>query len=253
MARRGTASGHRLRAAANHESFHKNPWIRVEDPAIRVARSSLVIATRARASFGAATGEFSSMQGLATRSVLERKLAALPASLGFREGTTSVHTSRTMMLGELSLVLEHVGPKAKADEYLAAIVEQNVLGKPTQTTRKRTAKRLVELYALDQTRPCSGCCGTSGPPTPRPGPCWRIWPPPPVIRCLREIDAVRGGCPGRCRRDADADRRTPEREVSEAVPGHRPCSRHGPEPRIVLDPGRLPDRQGQQEADRARS
>ena len=58
-----------------------------------------------------------------------------------------------MMLGELSLVLEHVGPKAKADEYLAAVVEQNVLGKPTQTTRKRTAQRLVELYALDQTRP----------------------------------------------------------------------------------------------------
>lgn len=77
----------------------------------------------------------------------------LRAVLGFRDRLSSVHTSRTMMLGELSLVLEHVGPKAKADEYLTAIVEQNVLGKPTQTTRKRTAQRLVELYALDQTRP----------------------------------------------------------------------------------------------------
>jgi hypothetical protein len=58
-----------------------------------------------------------------------------------------------MMLGELSLVFEQVALHARADEYLAAIVEQNVLGKATQTTRKRTAQRLVELYALDQTRP----------------------------------------------------------------------------------------------------
>jgi len=85
--------------------------------------------------------------------VTESRKMKLPEALGFRDGTSSVHTSRTMMLGELSLVLEHVGPKAKADEYLAAVVEQNVLGKPTQTTRKRTAQRLVELYALDQTRP----------------------------------------------------------------------------------------------------
>jgi hypothetical protein len=85
--------------------------------------------------------------------VPERRKTKLPESLGFREGTSSVHTSRTMMLSELSLVLEHVGPNSKADEYLAAVVEQNVLGKPTQTTRKRSAQRLVELYALDQTRP----------------------------------------------------------------------------------------------------
>ena len=57
------------------------------------------------------------------------------------------------MLGELSLVLEQVAQKAKPDEYLAAIVEQNVLGKRTQTTRKRSAQRLIELYALDQGRP----------------------------------------------------------------------------------------------------
>jgi hypothetical protein len=57
------------------------------------------------------------------------------------------------MLGELSLVLEHVGHMAKTEEYVAAVLQQNVLGKPTQTTRKRSAKRLVELYALDQSRP----------------------------------------------------------------------------------------------------
>ena len=79
----------------------------------------------------------------------ESKAGSLPEKLGFREGTTSVHTSRTMMLEELSLVLEKVGSNAKADEYLAAIIEDNALGKPTQTTRQRTAKRLTELYCLD--------------------------------------------------------------------------------------------------------
>ena len=84
--------------------------------------------------------------------VTESRKSKLPESLGFREGISSVHTSRTMMLSELSLVLESVGVKAKPDEYVSAIVEQNVLGKPTQTTRKRTAQRLVELYGLDQSR-----------------------------------------------------------------------------------------------------
>src|SRR6266849_6693123 len=76
-------------------------------------------------------------------------MASIVDSLGFRNGTTSVHTSRTMMLDELSLVLEKVTTNAKSDAYLSAIVEENVLGKPTQTTRLRTAKRLEELYSLD--------------------------------------------------------------------------------------------------------
>jgi hypothetical protein len=58
-----------------------------------------------------------------------------------------------MMLAELSLVLECVALRAKPDEYVAAVVEQNVLGKPTQTTRKRTVQRLAELYRLDPTMP----------------------------------------------------------------------------------------------------
>jgi hypothetical protein len=81
----------------------------------------------------------------------EYRKPKFPESLGFREGVSSVHTSRTMMFAELTLVLEHVEKNAKADEYLAAIVDQNVLGKPTQTTRKRSAQRLVELYSLNST------------------------------------------------------------------------------------------------------
>jgi hypothetical protein len=81
------------------------------------------------------------------------KARQFPEKLGFREGATSVHTSRTMMLDELSLVLDRVPATAKAEAYVTAIVEENALGKPTQTTRKRTAQRLGELYGLDPACP----------------------------------------------------------------------------------------------------
>jgi hypothetical protein len=81
--------------------------------------------------------------------VAARRRVKTPEPLGFRNGTSSVHTSRTIMFAELSLLLEQVGASAKTDDYIAAIVEQNILGKPTQTTRKRSAERLVELYSLD--------------------------------------------------------------------------------------------------------
>ena len=73
----------------------------------------------------------------------------LPESLGFRNGTSSVHTSRTMMLEELSLLLDKVPADAAEDAYIAAITTENVLGKPTQTTRQLTAAKLGELYAMD--------------------------------------------------------------------------------------------------------
>jgi hypothetical protein len=61
----------------------------------------------------------------------------------------SVHTSRTMMLQELRLLLDWVDADARASRYAAAIMDDNVLGKPTRSTRQRTAKHLIELYALD--------------------------------------------------------------------------------------------------------
>ena len=53
------------------------------------------------------------------------------------------------MLQELILALNQVQAKAGQTAYFQTIIEDNVLGKPTQTTRQRSAKRLAELYALD--------------------------------------------------------------------------------------------------------
>jgi len=59
------------------------------------------------------------------------------------------HTSRTMMLEDLSTVLDCVAPDAPQAEYKAAIVGHNCVGKGTLTGRQRTYRYLRELYALD--------------------------------------------------------------------------------------------------------
>ncbi len=72
---------------------------------------------------------------------------------GLRFGEVSTHTSRTMMLSELRELLATVPSAARREEYAAAIIEDNVLGKQTASTRRITNQRLSELYVLDPTVP----------------------------------------------------------------------------------------------------
>lgn len=72
---------------------------------------------------------------------------------GFRFGRIGTHTSRTIMLDELTAVFTAVPEKGKPDDYLAAIVDENCLGKQTVSTRRLTFQRLRELYALDPAAP----------------------------------------------------------------------------------------------------
>jgi len=53
------------------------------------------------------------------------------------------------MLDELRAALASCRPDARRDDYLAAIHEDNCLGKRTAATRKLSSQRLSELYALD--------------------------------------------------------------------------------------------------------
>ena len=53
------------------------------------------------------------------------------------------------MFDEVSLLLSVITPSASREEYVRAIVDENVLGKATTSTRRITAQRLTELYALD--------------------------------------------------------------------------------------------------------
>lgn len=69
--------------------------------------------------------------------------------LGFRFGAIGTHTSRTMMLEELTLLLEAQPADTRREKYAQAIIEENILGKATTATRRLSNQRLGELYGLD--------------------------------------------------------------------------------------------------------
>jgi len=73
--------------------------------------------------------------------------------LGFRFGDKGTHTSRTMMLTELDFLLGALSPSATRDQYRAAVIEENVLGKRSVSNRKLSFQRLSELYGLDPSLP----------------------------------------------------------------------------------------------------
>jgi len=72
---------------------------------------------------------------------------------GFKFNKRSVHTGRTIMLEELSKLIEAVPNAIVYDEYVEAITDQNCLLKRSSSSRKITADFLTELYALDPTLP----------------------------------------------------------------------------------------------------
>lgn len=69
---------------------------------------------------------------------------------GFRFGDKGTHTSRTIMLAELTELLAAVPADADRKAYATAIIGENVLGKQTIATRRLTNQRLGELYGLDR-------------------------------------------------------------------------------------------------------
>lgn len=72
---------------------------------------------------------------------------------GFRFGEKGTHTSRTLMLTELAELLAAVSADARREAYVTAIVDENVLGKQTLSSRRITAQRLRELYGLEARLP----------------------------------------------------------------------------------------------------
>ena len=83
----------------------------------------------------------------------EPELDALPVTravaIGYRCGDRGTHTSRTIMLGELSQLLEAATAEAEPGDYAAAVVVDNCLAKRTTSNRTLSLQRLKELYALD--------------------------------------------------------------------------------------------------------
>ncbi len=72
---------------------------------------------------------------------------------GFRWGDKGTHTSRTIMLEELDLLLAACPTDVVREQYLAAVEDDNCLRKRTVATRRLSAQRLSELYGLDPDLP----------------------------------------------------------------------------------------------------
>lgn len=71
-------------------------------------------------------------------------------AFGFENDPVGTHISRTIMLADLRRLLAVCPPATDPGTYYAAVVDDNVLLKPTVTTRRRSIRRLKELYRLDR-------------------------------------------------------------------------------------------------------
>ena len=77
-------------------------------------------------------------------------------AFGLKFSSGGSHISRTMMIQELDQVLANVPKDSGADDYREAVLQRNVLGKTTDSTRQKSLRHLRELYALDKVTPVFG-------------------------------------------------------------------------------------------------
>lgn len=77
-------------------------------------------------------------------------------SFGLKFSAGGAHISRTMMLAELEAMLAAVPVGSDAAAYRDAILQRNVLGKNTDSTRQKSLRHLRELYAIDEATPIFG-------------------------------------------------------------------------------------------------
>lgn len=70
-------------------------------------------------------------------------------AFGFSLRRSGGHMSRSVMLPELGLLFDAVPVTAGRPDYRVAILKENVLGKPTFSSRQKSEKHLYELYGLD--------------------------------------------------------------------------------------------------------
>ncbi len=72
---------------------------------------------------------------------------------GGSDAYSGVSTSRTLMLAELTTLLTTTMPDATRDDYRRAVIDDNVLLKPSISTQSKTYSYLRDRFALDPTVP----------------------------------------------------------------------------------------------------
>ncbi len=71
---------------------------------------------------------------------------------GFSDAVLGAHAARSMMFLEMGTLVRSLPPAISKDDFPKAIVTENILGKPTQSSRKKSLRHLGELYGLDPTK-----------------------------------------------------------------------------------------------------
>ncbi len=68
---------------------------------------------------------------------------------GFSTNRSGGHLSRSMMLPEITTLTELLPPDASGPDYPDAVIDKNVLGKPTASSQEKSLRHLIALYGLD--------------------------------------------------------------------------------------------------------
>jgi hypothetical protein len=80
-------------------------------------------------------------------------MASAPHLFGFSKVTGGGHVSRSMMYLEMRTLVRAMSRGAAVKEDFAkAIVDDNILDKPTLASRKKSLRHLTELYGLDPSK-----------------------------------------------------------------------------------------------------
>ncbi len=83
-----------------------------------------------------------------------RRRAPSPrAALGFRDGEKGAHSSRTIMLAEITTLLAATTATTTRQDFRSLILGENLLGKRTESNRIRADRYLSQLYGLDPSIP----------------------------------------------------------------------------------------------------
>ena len=77
----------------------------------------------------------------------------LSAQLGFsKAGANGCHSARSMMFQEMRLLVRAMPVDIAASDFKRAIIDDNILEKPTLSSRKKSFSHLRELYGLDHSK-----------------------------------------------------------------------------------------------------
>jgi len=72
--------------------------------------------------------------------------------LGFSKASLGAHSARSMMFLEMRILVRAMPLTVTKNDFTKAILEENILEKPTLSSRKKSLRHLMELYGMDPSK-----------------------------------------------------------------------------------------------------